>query len=183
MKKQPSYNYGRWWCLAAMVVAWDFRARASLPPAVGNDEFQCDELSPAFSIPLLDLNASNATSYLTVDPTKSDLSSQPLPLVLMAINTLDPWSNVMVTTNESLDQFLTETPTLSDGSTDGPDAHFAFGDYSGDAGRLLDFKARLEGRMRSLGLSDETQTAWSRKLHWLSGAPDSWGKAGDVLSS
>ena len=82
--------------------------RASLPPAVGNDNCQPDELSPAFSLPLLPTNTSNETFYLTVDPTQKDLSGQPLPLVLLAINRSDPWTSAMLASNASLDQFLTE---------------------------------------------------------------------------
>ena len=174
--------------------------RASLPPAVGNDNCQPDELSPAFSLPLLPTNTSNETFYLTVDPTQKDLSGQPLPLVLLAINRSDPWTSAMLASNASLDQFLTEaapdrsttrfggrgrssSSSSSGGGGSGGSTHYAFADHGGDAASLLTVKARLEARMAVLGLSDQAMAAWGEKLHWVAGDHASWGAAAEVLSS
>lgn len=162
-----------WALVAVSLVA---RARASLPPAVGNSLFAPDELSPAFSVPVFAGPAANGTATLTVNPTRP-LGEQPLPLVVMAVNRSDPWSNVMLSNEASIDDFLLRAPT---------DVHYLFGGRTSVEAEAAAVATALFSRLAALAdeLGPTRVAAWGEHLHFLNGTVGAVGGAlADVLAS
>lgn len=149
-------------------------AAGSLPPAVGDSRYSPGELAPAFTVPLLRLPYANTTASLKVNPAQP-LDGQPLPLVVMAFNSTDPWSAVMVGTNQgSVDDFLMSASTR---------VHYLFAGRTSvdEAARIA---ARLFKRIEVLGLDPERKRAWQTHLHFANGTVDDLGGTlADVLAS
>ena len=100
-----------------------YPAFSSLPPAVGDSNYQPNEFVPAFTIPLTN------HSSISIDPSQ-DVSTQPLPLIVFAIQPNDPWSIAVTTSTSSIDDFLLGAmDTLS---------HYLFLDYETDGKTVID---------------------------------------------
>jgi hypothetical protein len=90
-----------------------------------------------FTVPLL------GNTTLTVD-SSLDKTAQPLPLVVMALDSLDPWSMALSTSESSIDQFLSGVSSSA--------AHYLFLDYD-SGGNVEALQEAFTSRMEALGFN------------------------------